>query len=64
MRRDTIQGAFNEIPVTATSILNGLPQVAVYFQDIRLYGFDRADDGRLVFLTRRKSETLVKEGRK
>lgn len=40
------------VPVTATPVLNGLPQVAFGFQDIRLFGWGRAEDGRLKFLTR------------
>ena len=53
-----IQGVFQDIPVTVTPILNGLPQIAVYFQDIRIYGFDCEEDGRLKFLTKYKAETL------
>lgn len=46
---EIIGGSFQDIPVIATPILNGLPQVAFYFQDIRLYGFDLAKDGSLAF---------------
>lgn len=42
-------GATLHIPVSATSVLNGLRQIALYFQDIRIRGFDLADGGRLVF---------------
>ena len=40
------------IPVTATPILNGLPQIAFGFQDIRLFGLGCEKDGRLKFLRR------------
>jgi hypothetical protein len=53
--RTLIGGAFMDIPVTETPILNGLPQVAFYFQDIRLYGIGRDDDGRLSFLSRHEA---------
>lgn len=60
--RTLIAGAFDNIPVIATSVLNGLPQVAFYFQDIRLFGFGRENDDRLKFLSRREAENVDKEG--
>lgn len=53
-----LKGAKRKIPVTATDILNRVPQIAVYFQDIRIYGFDCEKDGRLKFLTKHEAETL------
>ena len=54
-----VGGAFMDIPVTATPILNGLPQVAFYFQDIRLYGIGCDDDGRLTFMPRHEALGLA-----
>ena len=43
----------HEIVVCRTPILGGLPQVAFFYQDIRVHGIGRDDaDGRLVFLSR------------
>lgn len=44
-----------DITADAVPIMNGLPQVAFYFQDIRLYGFWREGDGRLLFQTEYQS---------
>ena len=56
--RALLEGTFGTVPVVATPLLNGLPQIAVYFQDILLLGLDRASDGRLVFLTRKPSPNV------
>ena len=60
--RELIGGAFSNIPVTETPILNGLPQVAFYFQDIRLFGLGRAADGRLSFIRRHEVSAADRKG--
>ena len=55
-------GGLREVPVTATPVLNGLPQVAFCFQDIRLFGLGREDDGRLKFLAQHEAAAIGKGG--
>ena len=46
-------GGGGEIGVCETPVLDGLPQTAFFFQDIRVYGVGRDDKtGRLLFLSR------------
>ena len=57
-----LQGATKRIPVTTSPVLDGLAQVAVFFQDIRLYGLKSDEDGRLAFLTKVQYEEFAKGG--
>lgn len=44
-------GGGDEIEVRETPVLDSLPQAAFFFQDIRVWGIGRDEDGRLVFLS-------------
>lgn len=61
--RTLLEGTFGTVPVVATSLLNGLPQIAVYFQDLLLCGLGRSPDGRLVFLSRKPSSNVKENPR-
>jgi hypothetical protein len=60
---EMLGGATKKIPVTPSPVLDGLAQIAVFFQDIRLYGLKSDEDGRLSFLTRVQYEEFAKGGR-
>lgn len=45
-------GGGDKIFICETSVLDGLPQAAFFFQDIRVNGIGRDTDGRLLFLSR------------
>ena len=45
-------GGGDAISVCETDVLNGLPQAAFFFQDIRVCGIGRGEDGRLMFTSK------------
>ena len=47
--------AGDEIEICETNVLDGLPQVAFFFQDIRVWGIGTGDGGRLRFLSKQES---------
>ena len=47
--------AGGEIEIRETNVLDGLPQVAFFFQDIRVWGIGIGDGGRLRFLSKQES---------
>ena len=60
--RQVLGGAAGgEIEICETNVLDGLPQVAFFFQDIRVWGIGTGDGGRLRFLS--KQENLKRNRR-
>ena len=53
--------AGGEIEIRETNVLDGLPQVAFFFQDIRVWGIGTGEGGRLRFLSKQES---LKHGRR
>ena len=49
-----LSGGDGGIEVRETEVLDVLPQVAIFFQDIRVWGIGRDEDGRLLFLSKNK----------
>ena len=47
--------AGGEIEIRETNVLDGLPQVAFFFQDIRVWGIGTGEGGRLRFLSKQES---------
>lgn len=47
--------AGDEMEIRETNVLDGLPQVAFFFQDIRVWGIGTGEGGRLRFLSRQES---------
>ena len=54
-----LSGGDSDIVICETEVLDGLPQVAFFFQDIRVWGLGRDEDGRLLFLS--KNGELVRK---